>query len=333
MALEGTLGARAHLAIDLAASPGEGATLEARSRRLPRHRRAPAADVTALAAPESSSSSTARAGASAAARRITRRCASCRSDVPAAFVSVEDARFYDHGGFDLAEIARSLEVDLREQRLARGGSTISQQLVKNAFLSQRRSFDRRLQEAVLAWRLGGAAHQAADPRALPERHRAGAARARPRRGRPHWFDVLAGELTIRQAAFLAALTAQPASMSRRVRQTGALDPVRRSGRPRPAGHARVRRDLRRRLRGRADRAAALRASAIGEQRSVRQAPEPRARLRAERKRSNAEPQTPGRAQQAVAEVPLEVAAAKIFCAAPSMSYATRLNSNTRSSVS
>jgi len=70
-----------------------------------------------------------------------------------AFVSAEDARFHDHAGFDLTQIARSLEIDLREHRLARGGSTISQQLIKNSFLSQRRSFDRKLQEAILTWRL------------------------------------------------------------------------------------------------------------------------------------------------------------------------------------
>jgi monofunctional biosynthetic peptidoglycan transglycosylase len=146
----------------------------------------------------------ARAGASAAARPI--------------------ARFYDHGGFDLAEIARSLEVDLREQRFARGGSTISQQLVKNAFLSQRRSFDRKLQEAVLAWRL----EARLDKRQILERY-LNVIELGPRvfglgAAARYWFDVPARALTIRQAAFLAALTAQPGSMSRRVRQAGALDP-------------------------------------------------------------------------------------------------------------
>jgi membrane peptidoglycan carboxypeptidase len=143
--------------------------------------------------------------------------------VPGAFVSAEDARFHVHAGFDLLQIARSLEIDLREHRLARGGSTISQQLVKNAFLSQRRSFDRKLQEAILTWRL----EARLDKVQILERYlnlielgpRVYGLTAAAR----HWFDAAPHELTIRQAAFLAALTSEPTSMSRRVRRAGGLD--------------------------------------------------------------------------------------------------------------
>ena len=54
-------------------------------------------------------------------------------------------------GFDLAQIARSLEIDLREQRLARGGSTISQQLIKNSFLDGKRSAVQASTVAALEW--------------------------------------------------------------------------------------------------------------------------------------------------------------------------------------
>jgi membrane peptidoglycan carboxypeptidase len=143
--------------------------------------------------------------------------------VAGAFVSAEDARFFDHGGFDLEQIGKSLEIDLREHRLARGGSTISQQLVKNAFLSQRRSFDRKLQEAILTWRL----EARLDKRQILERY-LNIIELGPRvfgitAAAKHWFGESPRELSVRQVAFLAALTSEPSSMSRRVRRAGGLD--------------------------------------------------------------------------------------------------------------
>src|SRR5690606_10340604 len=138
--------------------------------------------------------------------------------------SAEDGRFFDHHGFDVQQIGRSLEVDLRDRRLARGGSTISQQLVKNELLTHRRSLDRKIQEALLTWRL----EARLDKKQILERYLniielgprvhgvADAAR--------YWFDAKPRELSIRQAAFLAALTAEPQSMSRRIRRAGGLDP-------------------------------------------------------------------------------------------------------------
>ena len=141
-----------------------------------------------------------------------------------AFVSAEDGRFWDHPGFDLAQIARSLEIDLREKRLARGGSTISQQLIKNSFLTHRRSLDRKLQEAILTWRL----EARLDKKQILTRYlniielgpRVFGLRAAAR----FWFDASPRELTTRQLAFLAAITSEPTSMSRRVRRHGGLDP-------------------------------------------------------------------------------------------------------------
>jgi membrane peptidoglycan carboxypeptidase len=152
------------------------------------------------------------------------RLAKLPRHVAGALVGAEGARFYDHAGFDLDQIARSLEIDLREHRLARGGSTISQQLVKNAFLSQRRSFDRKLQEAILTWRL----EARLDKHQILERY-LNLIELGPRvfgitAAAHHWFGITARELSIRQAAFLAALTSEPTSMSRRVRRAGGLDP-------------------------------------------------------------------------------------------------------------
>src|SRR6059058_3191451 len=51
--------------------------------------------------------------------------------VPAAFVAIEDRRFYEHGGFDPVGIARAIVTDLGQGRAAQGASTITQQLARN----------------------------------------------------------------------------------------------------------------------------------------------------------------------------------------------------------
>lgn len=66
-----------------------------------------------------------------------------------AVVAAEDDRFLDHRGFDWEGIQRALERNAERGRLAAGGSTISQQLAKNLFLSPSRSWLRKGQEAVI----------------------------------------------------------------------------------------------------------------------------------------------------------------------------------------
>jgi membrane peptidoglycan carboxypeptidase len=140
-----------------------------------------------------------------------------------AFVAAEDGRFFEHHGFDPTQIARSLEIDLRDHRLARGGSTISQQLVKNAFLTQRRSLDRKLEEAILTWRL----ESRLDKKTILERYlniiELGPHIFGIRPASQYWFSVSAREMSVKQAAFLAALTSEPQTMSRRIRHAGGLD--------------------------------------------------------------------------------------------------------------
>ena len=66
-----------------------------------------------------------------------------------AVVAAEDARFLEHDGFDWQGIQDAFHKDLQRGRLVAGGSTISQQLAKNLFLSERRSLFRKAEEAVL----------------------------------------------------------------------------------------------------------------------------------------------------------------------------------------
>ncbi|MDY2847807.1 MAG: biosynthetic peptidoglycan transglycosylase [Oscillospiraceae bacterium] len=69
---------------------------------------------------------------------------------PDAVVSVEDKRFYSHHGIDLRSIGRAIVVNIRELSLAEGGSTITQQLAKNQYYTQEKSFLRKAAEAFTA---------------------------------------------------------------------------------------------------------------------------------------------------------------------------------------
>lgn len=72
-------------------------------------------------------------------------------NLEAAVLAAEDTRFYEHHGFDFEQIRSAIEAHERGARL-RGASTISQQTVKNLYLSPRRDFLRKMREAVLtAW--------------------------------------------------------------------------------------------------------------------------------------------------------------------------------------
>lgn len=70
-----------------------------------------------------------------------------------AVVAWEDPRFYHHDGINYREIARDAVSNLRAGRYARGGSTITQQVVKNLFVGPERTLRRKLREAILARRL------------------------------------------------------------------------------------------------------------------------------------------------------------------------------------
>ncbi|MFL4997044.1 MAG: transglycosylase domain-containing protein, partial [Microvirga sp.] len=70
--------------------------------------------------------------------------------LPKAFVAIEDRRFYDHFGIDPMGIARAIYRNLSNSGGLQGGSTLTQQLAKNLFLTQERTASRKIQEAILA---------------------------------------------------------------------------------------------------------------------------------------------------------------------------------------
>ncbi len=70
-----------------------------------------------------------------------------------AAIAIEDSEFYNHSGVSFMAVARAIWVDITTLSLAQGGSTITQQVVKNTILSGEKSPVRKLQEWVLAWKL------------------------------------------------------------------------------------------------------------------------------------------------------------------------------------
>jgi len=73
--------------------------------------------------------------------------------VPQAFLAIEDRRFYEHEGVDRVAVLRALFINLRAGETVQGGSTISQQLARNLFLTPRQTINRKLREMVLASRI------------------------------------------------------------------------------------------------------------------------------------------------------------------------------------
>lgn len=71
-------------------------------------------------------------------------------DLQRAVVAVEDRRFYEHTGFDMTGMMRATLVNMQHGRIEEGASTITQQLVKNLFLENDRSFTRKAEEILLA---------------------------------------------------------------------------------------------------------------------------------------------------------------------------------------
>lgn len=126
-----------------------------------------------------------------------------------AVIAAEDAKFIDHEGFDWEGIQRAIEKNQRKGKAVAGGSTISQQLAKNLFLSGERSYVRKGQEAIITLML----ETSMDKRRILEIYLNVAewgegvfgAEAAAR----HYYGISAAQLDAYQAARLAAMLPRP----------------------------------------------------------------------------------------------------------------------------
>ena len=85
-----------------------------------------------------------------------------------AVVSVEDQRFFDHSGIDAVRILGAVLKKVQTGRRAEGGSTITQQLARQSFLTRDKTYRRKLKEVILAALHREPVQQGRDPRAVPE---------------------------------------------------------------------------------------------------------------------------------------------------------------------
>ncbi|TMK19504.1 MAG: PASTA domain-containing protein [Actinobacteria bacterium] len=85
--------------------------------------------------------------------RVALTSAQMTQNIRDAVVAIEDRRFYTHHGVDPEAILRAAVNDLRSGHVVEGGSTITQQLVKNLYVGDDQSFGRKVDEALLAWQL------------------------------------------------------------------------------------------------------------------------------------------------------------------------------------
>lgn len=131
-----------------------------------------------------------------------------------AIIVAEDARFIDHEGFDWEGIQRAIDKNQRAGKAVAGGSTITQQLAKNLFLSGSRSFVRKAQEAVIAAML----EAVMDKRRIFEIYMNvvewGEATFGAEAAARHYFGIPASQLSPEQAARLAAMLPRPAFYDR-----------------------------------------------------------------------------------------------------------------------
>ena len=126
-----------------------------------------------------------------------------------AIVSIEDERFYLHNGIDIKRLFGALKNDILSLSLKEGASTITQQVIKNVYLSKEKTFDRKIQEIYLALNLEQKLSKNQILEAYLNNILFGKRIYGIKRASIHFFNVLPSELTISMAATLAGLVQLP----------------------------------------------------------------------------------------------------------------------------
>ena len=146
-------------------------------------------------------------------RRLPVRLADVPDHLVQAVLAAEDQRFYDHHGLDLHRIAGAAVANVRAGGVTQGGSTITQQLAKNLFLSARRTPLRKLREAAMAVMLEDRYEKNAILEAYLNEIYFGQDGARAIRGvgaaARYYFDKAADDLGLSESALLAGMIRAP----------------------------------------------------------------------------------------------------------------------------
>lgn len=129
-----------------------------------------------------------------------------------AVIAAEDAKFYDHFGFDFVELKRAIQDYRRGKHKVRGASTISQQLAKNLFLSPHRTLLRKITEAWITLRMEVALPKSKILELYLNTIEWGKGIFGAEAAARYYFSRSAKQLTSSQAAFLAAILPSPTNL-------------------------------------------------------------------------------------------------------------------------
>ena len=133
--------------------------------------------------------------------------------VPQAFIAIEDKRFYEHFGLDLFGLARAMMRNLTGSGGLQGGSTLTQQLAKNLFLTQERTLSRKAQEAILALWLERNYSKERILELYLNRVYFGAGSYGIEAAAQKYFGRSARQITLQEAAMLAGLMVAPSRLA------------------------------------------------------------------------------------------------------------------------
>ena len=139
-----------------------------------------------------------------------------------AFLAAEDARFYSHPGFDLIRIAGAALHDLRAGSYVEGASTITQQLIKLTHLSSEKTLNRKVDEAILSYRLEQLLTKDEILACYLNRVYFGGGYYGIEAAAQGYFGVHASELTLAESALLAGVLKSPATYAPHLRPEASL---------------------------------------------------------------------------------------------------------------
>jgi penicillin-binding protein 1A len=133
--------------------------------------------------------------------------------LPKAFIAIEDRRFYSHYGIDPLGILRAAVTNVLHRGVSQGGSTLTQQLAKNLFLTQERTLQRKLQEAELALWLERKHSKAEILELYLNRVYFGSGAYGVEAAAQRYFGKSAKNVTLAEAAMLAGLVKSPSRLA------------------------------------------------------------------------------------------------------------------------
>ncbi len=142
--------------------------------------------------------------------------------VKSAFLAAEDAAFYQHRGLDYLGLLRALVVNLRAGEVRQGGSTITQQVVKNVLLDHERTYERKIRETILAYRIEKKLNKEQILGMYMNHIYLGHGRYGVEEASRFYFGKHVEEIDVGEAALIAGIVAAPERYSPRKSETLAL---------------------------------------------------------------------------------------------------------------